>query len=124
MDAQPVIDIRSVCKLAYAPYVNQGTHAARRTRAEMIEATRARLLAAARGAFAARGYAQTSMDDFTGEAGLTRGALYHHFGSKEGLLAAVIEQIEAEVGERLRAVSGAAPTPWEGFRRRCAPTWN
>ncbi|WP_192883384.1 TetR/AcrR family transcriptional regulator [Paracidovorax avenae] len=85
----------------------------------MIEATRARLLAAARGAFAARGYAQTSMDDFTGEAGLTRGALYHHFGSKEGLLAAVIEQIEAEVGERLRAVSGAAPTPWEGFRRRC-----
>ncbi|AVS83045.1 TetR family transcriptional regulator [Paracidovorax avenae] len=91
----------------------------RRTRAEMIEATRARLLAAARGAFAARGYAQTSMDDFTGEAGLTRGALYHHFGSKEGLLAAVIEQIEAEVGERLSAVSGAAPTPWEGFRRRC-----
>ncbi|WP_208943722.1 TetR/AcrR family transcriptional regulator [Paracidovorax avenae] len=85
----------------------------------MIEATRARLLAAARVAFAARGYAQTSMDDFTGEAGLTRGALYHHFGSKEGLLAAVIEQIEAEVGERLGAVSGAAPTPWEGFRRRC-----
>lgn len=84
-----------------------------------MEATRARLLATARRAFATRGYAQTSMDEFTAQAGLTRGALYHHFGSKQGLLTAVIEQIEAEVGERLRAVSDAAPTPWEGLRRRC-----
>ncbi len=84
-----------------------------------MEATRNRLLAAARHAFATQGYAQTSMDEFTAQAGLTRGALYHHFGSKQGLLAAVIGQIEAEVGERLRAVSDAAPTPWEGLRRRC-----
>lgn len=84
-----------------------------------MAATRARLLAVARRAFAEQGYAGTSMDDFTAEAGLTRGALYHHFGSKQGLLIAVIEQIEAEVGERLNAVSDAAPTPWEGFRRRC-----
>lgn len=80
-----------------------------------MEATRARLLATARRAFATQGYAQTSMDEFTAQAGLTRGALYHHFGSKQGLLTAVIEQIEAEVGERLRAVSDAAPTPWEGL---------
>lgn len=91
----------------------------RRTRAEMIEETRAKLLAAARQAFATHGYAHTSMDDFTGEAGLTRGALYHHFGSKQGLLIGVIEQIEAEVTERLDAVSQAAPTLWEGFRQRC-----
>lgn len=84
-----------------------------------MEATRARLLATARRAFATQGYAQTSMDEFTAQAGLTRGALYHHFGSKQGLLTAVIEQIEAEVGERLQAVSDAAPTPWEGLRRRC-----
>jgi len=85
----------------------------------MVEETRAKLLATARRAFAAQGYAQTSMDDFTSEAGLTRGALYHHFGSKQGLLVAVIEQIEAEVGLRLDAVSAAAPTLWEGFRCRC-----
>ncbi|WP_343591195.1 TetR/AcrR family transcriptional regulator [Paracidovorax wautersii] len=91
----------------------------RTRRAEAMEATRARLLATARRAFATQGYAQTSMDEFTAQAGLTRGALYHHFGSKQGLLTAVIEQIEAEVGERLRAVSDAAPTPWEGLRRRC-----
>ncbi|MBA4108878.1 MAG: TetR family transcriptional regulator [Leptothrix sp. (in: Bacteria)] len=91
----------------------------RRSRTEMIEETRAKLLASARLAFATHGYAQTSMDDFTAEAGLTRGALYHHFGSKEGLLVAVINQIEEEVGARLQAVSDAAPTAWEGFRRRC-----
>jgi len=85
----------------------------RHKRAETMAETRASLVAAARRAFAERGYAATSMDDFT------RGALYHHFGSKQGLLAAVIEQIEAEVGERLRAVSDAAPSPWEGLRRRC-----
>ena len=51
-----------------------------RARAEMIEDTRARLIASARRAFATQGYANTSMDDFTARAGLTRGALYHHFG--------------------------------------------
>ncbi len=91
----------------------------RRSRREMIETTRASLLAAARQAFATQGFAHTSMDVLTAEAGLTRGALYHHFGSKDGLLIAVIEQIEAEVGLRLQAVSDAAPTPWDGFRRRC-----
>jgi len=50
----------------------------RRTRAEMEE-TRATLLATARQCFTALGYADTSMDDPTAQAGLTRGALYHHF---------------------------------------------
>ncbi|MCA4079122.1 TetR/AcrR family transcriptional regulator [Pseudomonas kurunegalensis] len=95
------------------------TQPQRRTRSKMIEETRAKLVATARHAFATQGFAHTSMDDFTAEVGLTRGALYHHFGNKEGLLIAVIEQIEAEVGERLQAVSDAAPSLWEGFRRRC-----
>jgi len=89
----------------------------RRSRPEMIAETRAKLLAAARRAFAARGYAEASMDDFTAEAGLTRGALYHHFGGKQGLLEAVIEQIDAEMAERLAAVAAAAPTRWEGLVR-------
>ena len=54
----------------------------RRARADMIDETRAKLLATARQAFGSLGYANTSMDDFTAEAGLTRGALYHHFGDK------------------------------------------
>ncbi|MBV7482635.1 TetR/AcrR family transcriptional regulator [Bordetella sp. BOR01] len=91
----------------------------RRTRAEMIEQTRAKLVAAARVAFGTQGYANTSMDDFTASVGLTRGALYHHFGDKTGLLAAVVEQIDEETDARLQAVSDAAPDTWEGFRNRC-----
>lgn len=54
----------------------------RKPRSEMIAETRAKLLAAGRRAFGSIGYAEASMDDFTAEAGLTRGALYHHFGDK------------------------------------------
>ncbi|ERO64928.1 hypothetical protein P308_21555 [Pseudomonas piscis] len=90
-----------------------------RPRAEMIEATRAKLIASARQAFARQGYAKTSMDDLTAEAGLTRGALYHHFGDKQGLLAAVVEQIDSEMDARLDRVSDQAGDPWEGFTRRC-----
>ncbi|MEI7209482.1 TetR/AcrR family transcriptional regulator [Pectobacterium carotovorum] len=90
----------------------------RRTRAEMEE-TRATLLATARKVFSERGYADTSMDDLTAQASLTRGALYHHFGDKKGLLAAVVEQIDAEMDERLQVISDTAEDAWEGFRRRC-----
>lgn len=90
----------------------------RRTRAEMEE-TRATLLATARTFFCEHGYAATSMDDLTAHAGLTRGALYHHFGDKKGLLAAVVEQIDAEVDGRLQAISDSAADPWQGFHQRC-----
>ncbi len=91
---------------------------AHRPRSEMIAETRAKLLAAARHAFGTKGYAEASMDDFTAEAGLTRGALYHHFGDKKGLLRAVIAEIDAEMNVRLREVSGRAGSPWRGLRRR------
>lgn len=91
---------------------------ARRTRAEMEE-TRATLLVTARKVFSDRGYADTSMDDLTAQANLTRGALYHHFGDKKGLLAAAVEQIDAEMDQRLQAISNAADDEWEGFRSRC-----
>ncbi|WP_441277681.1 TetR/AcrR family transcriptional regulator [Tardiphaga sp. 172_B4_N1_3] len=86
-----------------------------RRRAEMVEETRARLIRAARTAFAAKGYAAASMDDLTAEAGLTRGALYHNFGDKKGLLQAVIDQIDAEMLARMRAARGQADTAWDGF---------
>ncbi|AUA33015.1 TetR/AcrR family transcriptional regulator [Pseudomonas sp. SGAir0191] len=90
----------------------------RRTRVAMQE-TRALLLATARQMFSELGYAHTSMDDLTARAGLTRGALYHHFGDKEGVLAAVVEQLDAEMDERLRAITDTAENPWDGFRQRC-----
>ena len=88
---------------------------ARRTRQGMIDGTRAKLIGAGRQAFAAVGYAEASMDDFTAAAGLTRGALYHHFGDKKGLFEAVIAEIDGEMTERLKQRAAAAPTRWEGF---------
>lgn len=90
-----------------------------RSRAEMIEATRAKLLATARQAFREAGYAATSMDDFMAAAGLTRGALYHHFGDKKGLLAAVVEQIDREMDQRLATIAAQAPDAWTALRGRC-----
>jgi len=88
---------------------------AHKPRKDMIAETRAKLLAAGRKAFGEVGFAEASMDSFTAEAGLTRGALYHHFGDKKGLLEAVIIEMDAEMAERLRIRSAQAPTRWEGF---------
>ncbi len=83
-----------------------------RSRAEMLEETRAKLIAAARQAFAEKGFADASMDDLTAAAGLTRGALYHHFGDKKGLLAAVVAQIDSEMAARADQAGAAAGTGW------------
>jgi len=88
---------------------------ARQKRADMISATRSKLIAAGRKAFGEKGYADTAMEDLTADAELTRGALYHHFGGKKGLLEAVIAQIDEESSLRLQAVVEQASTPWEGF---------
>ncbi|MBG2874922.1 TetR/AcrR family transcriptional regulator [Proteus alimentorum] len=91
---------------------------ARRTRAEMEE-TRLLLLETARKVFCEQGYAEASMDDLTAQAGLTRGALYHHFGDKKGLLSAVVAQIDAEMDARLQAISDTINDPWQAFTMRC-----
>ena len=90
-----------------------------KARAQMIEATRNKLLEAGRQAFGSVGYAQTSMDELTASAGLTRGALYHHFGDKKGLLQAVVQQVDAELDAQLAQVSEQAANAWEGFKGRC-----
>ncbi|MBW8907706.1 MAG: TetR/AcrR family transcriptional regulator [Mesorhizobium sp.] len=90
-----------------------------RPRKEMIAETRAKLIAAARHAFGTIGYAEASMDDFTASAGLTRGALYHHFGDKKGLLQAVIAEIDGEMAVRVNEVAARAPTRWQCFVDEC-----
>jgi AcrR family transcriptional regulator len=85
------------------------------SRVETREANRAKLIAAARKAFAEQGYAAASMDELTAEAGLTRGALYHNFGDKRGLLAAVVDQIDAEMAARAQAVGARTGDAWAGL---------
>jgi AcrR family transcriptional regulator len=69
----------------------------RRSQAERSAATRGALIEAARELFARDGYAATGREAIVERAGVTRGALYHHFADKEALFRAVFEQIEAEV---------------------------
>ena len=64
----------------------------RRTQAQRRTETRARLLAAARRTFAGYGYHATSLDRVSENAGCTKGAVYDHFGSKEGLFLALLDQ--------------------------------
>jgi AcrR family transcriptional regulator len=85
----------------------------------MIAGTTAKLVAAARAAFRTEGFAAASMDALCAEAGVTRGALYHHFGGKEGLLEAVVRQIDAEIAARLDAEEARHEDPWDAFRACC-----
>lgn len=65
------------------------------------EATRSALVEAARALFADKGYADTSTPEIVARAGVTRGALYHHFADKLELFRAVVEQEAMAVAERI-----------------------
>ncbi|KKZ87719.1 TetR family transcriptional regulator [Rhizobium phaseoli Ch24-10] len=80
-----------------------------------MEENRRKLIAAARKAFAGKGYAAASMDDLTADVGLTRGALYHNFGDKRGLLAAVVDQIDTEMALRAQEIGARAGDGWQGL---------
>lgn len=75
----------------------------RRTQAERTTATRGALIAAGRALFTERSYAEVSAEEIVAAAGVTRGALYHHFEDKKGLFAAVFEAIEEETIAQLAA---------------------
>lgn len=79
------------------------------------EATRAALIAVARSLFAERGYAATPTEEVVRRAGVTRGALYHHFRDKEDLFEAVYEQVEEEVTRRVMIASASADDLWRGL---------
>ena len=73
----------------------------RRTQAQRREATRAALIGAARELFADRGFAAVGTSEIVQRAGVTRGALYHHFADKHDLFRAVYERVEQELTERI-----------------------
>jgi len=79
----------------------------RRSNRDRTEATRGDLIAAARRLFTEKSYAETSTPEIVAAAGVTRGALYHHFSDKQALFAAVAEQEANAVAEE---VERAAPT--------------
>jgi len=84
-----------------------------KSRREMYsEATRAALLDEATTLFAERGYSGTSLEDVASASQVTRGAVYHHFASKQALFEAVLELQEARVTAEILAAA-QSPDPWE-----------
>lgn len=81
----------------------------RRTQEDRSAATKAALMTAARELFTARGYADVPADEVVRAAGVTRGALYHHYGDKQGLFRAVFEELEREMTVAIRAAMDGAP---------------
>jgi AcrR family transcriptional regulator len=92
--------------------------ATRGRKAEQSEATRAALVAAARKLFGKRGYANVGTEEIVRRAGVTRGALYHHFGGKRDLLEAVYEQVEADLTRKIAegALATGAKSPLEAMQ--------
>jgi AcrR family transcriptional regulator len=86
------------------------------SRAQQSEATRRKLLRVGRDLFARRGYNDVPTEEIVRRAGVTRGALYHHFRDKRDLFAAVVEQIEGEVMQRVAEAALAESDPWEQQR--------
>ena len=76
------------------------------------EATRAALLDEATTLFAERGYAGTSLEDVASASRVTRGAVYHHFASKQALFEAVLDLQEERATTEIVAAAGAA-NPWD-----------
>ena len=71
-----------------------------RLRDEHVEATRRAIVRAARSRFGDLGFAATSLDDVAADAGVTKGALYHHFRNKADLFLAVYDEVEGELSAR------------------------
>jgi AcrR family transcriptional regulator len=82
------------------------------------ETTRAALIDAARTLFGERGYVETATDEIVAQAGVTKGALYHHFSGKEDLFRVVFEQVQHEVTDKAVA-EFLQPDSWESLVQGC-----
>lgn len=96
------------------------TKSAQMTKVQQREATVTRLVEVARKVFTEQGYANASTEDIVRLAGVTRGALYHHFGSKEGLFKAVLGAVQQDVADRIERASESHVDVWEQLMAGCA----
>jgi AcrR family transcriptional regulator len=94
------------------------TKVARRTQAERTEATTTALVDAARALFARDGFDATSLDAVAARAGVTKGAVYHHFAGKRQLFEAVFSREVERVATPLAAAYGRKKDPWDAFAAR------
>lgn len=91
----------------------------RRTQAERSEETTSRLIVAGLRLFGQHGYAATSIEAVAAEAGVTKGAAYHHFDGKTGLFRAVFIRQEQHLAAALARAGADAPDTWSALRAGC-----
>jgi AcrR family transcriptional regulator len=91
----------------------------RRTQAERSAATRQALLDAGRALFAEHGFAGAGQEEIVERAGVTRGALSHHFGTKQGLFLAVVQDLHADLADRIARAAMEGRDPMEQLRLGC-----
>ncbi|MFI6317383.1 TetR/AcrR family transcriptional regulator [Nonomuraea sp. NPDC050556] len=89
------------------------------SRAEQRERTRLALVREARRLFAAEGYGAVGLSQIVAAAGVTKGALYHHFEGKAELFRAVLEEVQQEVGAGVARQADAQEGAWEQFVAGC-----
>ncbi|WP_448951912.1 helix-turn-helix domain-containing protein [Labrys neptuniae] len=89
--------------------------ASRRSNQDRTSRTQAALIAAARKLFIEKGYTETGTPELVAEAGVTRGALYHHFADKQALFRAVIEAENAAVAAEIEEATPAKLKPIEAL---------
>lgn len=89
-------------------------------RAKRGQATRQQIVAEATRLFAEAGYEAASIDAVLRACGISRGALYHHFASKEALFTAVLEAEEARVAEALLTSAQGQTNPLDMLRAGCS----
>ena len=81
-------------------------------RASKAAATRALIIQKAREVFADKGYADTGLAEIVAAAGVTTGAIYHHFRDKKGLFLAVAEAVEGDILLGVGRAAAGPPDPW------------
>ena len=75
--------------------------------------TSAALVTVGRKIFSARGYSDTAMEEIVRKAGVTRGALYHHFDGKKGLFLAAFEDAQTDMANRIIQGGKSKRSAWE-----------
>ncbi len=83
--------------------------------AERLEATRGAIVRAASDLFGRRGYAATSVDEIAGAAGVAKGAVYHHFASKERLFETVLEAVTEDLAQEVARRAIGATDVWDSI---------
>jgi len=95
------------------------THILKNLKADQSKATIEQLVRVATVEFSQKGYAGASTEAIVRKAGVTRGALYHHFRDKKDLFYAVFQAAQLEIGKRIQEQVDAIEDPWQQLNSGC-----